>query len=146
MNELNANLQKLLVLHEGKKLKPYTDTVGKVTIGVGRNLDDRGISEGECAIMLSNDIDIVLKQFKNNFPQLSNLCDVRKLVMLDMIFNVGINRFLGFKKTIDAINNNDFEKASQEMLDSTWAKQVGARAKRLSEMMRSGKLPLELQV
>lgn len=146
MNELNANLQKLLILHEGKKLKPYVDTVGKTTLGVGRNISDRGISEGECAIMLSNDIDIVLKQFKNNFPQLSNLCDVRKLVMLDMIFNVGINRFLGFKKTIDAINNNDFEKASQEMLDSTWAKQVGARAKRLSEMMRSGKLPLELQV
>ena len=137
---LNSNLQKLLILHEGKKLKPYTDTVGKVTIGVGRNLDDRGISDGECALMLSNDIDIVLRAYRNNFPKWKDFNETRQLVILDMLFNMGINRFLGFKKMIDALNAGDFAKASQEMLDSTWSKQVGSRAVRLSNMMRTGTL------
>lgn len=143
-NELISNLQRLLILHEGKKLKPYVDTVGKITIGVGRNLTDRGISEGECALLLSNDIDIVMKQFNNNFPNWKQFDDVRKLVILDMLFNLGLNRFLGFKNMIDALNTKDFNKAASEMLNSRWAEQVGDRAKRLSIMMRDGILPDEL--
>jgi lysozyme len=142
MTEFNSNLQKLLILHEGKVNKPYVDTFGKITIGVGRNLTDRGVSDSETALMLSNDTDLVIKQFKNNFPFWDTLSEVRKLVVMDMIFNVGINRFLGFKKMIDAIHGKDFLLDSKEMLDSTWAKQVGGRSLRLSEMMKSDKLPI----
>lgn len=144
MNEFNANLQKLLTLHEGKVNKPYNDIVGKITIGVGRNLTDRGISEGEVALMLSNDIDIVKRQFKNNFPAWDKFDDVRKLVIMDMLFNMGINRFLGFKKMIDALNSSDFKFAASEMLNSKWAGQVVGRAFRLAEMMKTGNLPTDI--
>lgn len=145
MNQaLNSNLQKLLILHEGKVNKPYNDIVGKITIGVGRNLTDRGISDGECALMLSNDIDIVFKAFKNNFPTWSTFDEVRQLVVLDMLYNMGINRFLGFKNMIDALNSKDFSLAAKEMLSSKWAGQVSSRASRLVEMMKTGNLPQEL--
>jgi lysozyme len=140
---LNSNLQKLLILHEGKKNKPYTDTVGKLTIGCGRNLTDRGISDSEMSFMLSNDIDDVNRVFRNNFPRW-NLSEPRQLVILDMLFNLGINRFLGFRKMMDAITAGDYNRAADEMLFSSWHTQVGARAERLAEMMRTGNLPKEL--
>lgn len=136
--ELKGKLATLLVQDEGKKLKPYQDTVGKWTVGIGHNLSDKGISEEVCLLILDNDISEVEQQFENNFPSWEQLSDARKLVILSMIFNLGLTRFLGFKRVIDAVNRGDFATASLEMLDSTWAKQVGDRATRLAKMMREG--------
>jgi lysozyme len=132
-------LRELLIKHEGLRLKPYVDTVGKLTIGVGRNLDDVGISKDEALFMLDNDIEKCEAELKQ-FDWFNNLDEVRQIVLLDMAFNLGIPRLLKFKKTIQYIQDCDFENAAKEMLDSTWAKQVKGRALELSEMMRTGRI------
>lgn len=128
-----------IVKHEGLKLKPYRDTVGKLTIGVGRNLDDRGISADEAAMLLDNDIDAVWKELSAALPGVfTSLDDTRQHVMLDMAFNMGVPGLMKFQKMIKAVAARDFALAAVEMLDSKWAKQVGERADNLAAMMRNG--------
>lgn len=131
-------LQSQLSIDEGNKSSPYTDTVGKLTIGVGRNLTDRGLSADEVNYLLSNDIHIATQDAKKLVPGFDKLDDVRQEVLVNMAFNLGIARLSGFKKFLAAVNAGDFTRASVEMLDSVWAKQVGARAIRLSSAMRTG--------
>ncbi len=127
-----------LRLHEDEKLKPYRDTVGKLTIGVGRNLDDRGISKDESAYLLSNDIRDHETELRRALPWIDTLSDVRQRVLIDMGFNMGIPTLLTFKQTLGAVQRGDYWLASVGMLDSLWSRQVGQRAKRLAEMMRTG--------
>ena len=134
------NIEKLkaqLIRHEGKRLKPYLDTVGKTTIGVGRNLTDRGITEEECGVLLENDIRLA-ELFAKAYDWYDGLDEARQAVVVDMQFNLGPGRFAGFKKMIDAIERRDWGEAADQMMDSTWAVQVGRRAITLSQMMRSG--------
>ena len=129
----------MLIRHEGLRLKPYRDARNKLTIGVGRNLDDAGITREEALMLLNNDIATVRHEIERAFPWVSRLNRVRKNVILDMVFNLGLPRFRRFKKTIAAIKAEDWENAAREMLDSQWAKQVGERAKELAAMMKRGK-------
>lgn len=133
-----------LRLHEGERLKPYRDTVGKLTIGIGRNLDDRGISSGESAYLLANDIQGVEIEVQRSLPWVARLDEVRQRVLVDMAFNMGIVGLLNFKRTLAAIEAGQYQQAATMMLDSKWAKQVGQRAERLSRMMATGKDPREL--
>ena len=132
-----------LVIDEGEETNNsrhmmYTDSVGKITIGVGRNLSDRGISEDESRYMLNNDIQDTIKELRHNFSWYDGLNDVRKEVITNMAFNMGVPVFSGFKQTILFIERNQFVQASIEMLDSVWSAQVGERAQRLSREMASG--------
>lgn len=138
MTEHFKKLKALLAKHEGLKLKPYKDSMGKLTIGVGRNLEDVGISEKEADELLANDIMRCHDQAFEAFDWYPALDDARQDVILSMIFNLGMHGFVQFKKTIQAIASKDFELASREMMDSHWASQVGKRAYELSEMMRLG--------
>jgi lysozyme len=124
--------------HEGERLKPYRCTAGKLTIGVGRNLDDRGITAEESAYLLSNDIDRVWTELRVRLPWMAGLNDVRQRVLLDMAFNLGIDGLLKFRNTLATIEAGNYQKAGEMMLDSLWAKQVGMRAQRLSRMMQTG--------
>jgi lysozyme len=133
-------LIKELTVDEGMRKKPYKCTAGKTTIGIGRNLDDVGISQEEAEYLLRNDIKKAVEEAKK-FPWYEGLSPVRKRVIVNMIFNLGITRFKKFKKTIQYISVGDFQSASTEMLDSGWANQVGPRAKRLSKMMKLGQVP-----
>lgn len=133
-----------LRLHEGERLKPYRCTAGKLTIGIGRNLEDRGITAAESAYLLGNDIAAVQQQVLNALPWAAQLDDVRQRVLLDMAFNMGIGGLLSFKNTLATIKAGDYAKAAAMMLDSRWAGQVGQRAERLSRMMATGKDPREL--
>lgn len=136
MNRIKAQL----VRHEGLRLKPYRCTAGKLTIGIGRNLDDCGISQSEAYVMLINDIMNCEKQLQAKIPDIYNgLDEVRKSVLLNMCFNLGINGLLGFKNTLAFVKAGDWERAANNMLVSKWAKQVGRRAIELSELMRKGK-------
>ena len=124
--------------HEGIRYKPYKDTVGKLTIGVGRNLDDKGISESEADMMLDNDIkDACLDA--SSVPGFSGADPVRQCVLINIVFNMGLYRVMRFKKMIAAILQKNWHEASKEMLDSKWADQVGKRAAELSEQMRTGR-------
>ena len=129
----------MLILHEGLELKPYQCTADKTTIGVGRNLSDVGITEEESKYLLLNDLLRIQKEVEN-WTFMESLSEPRQAVLLDMVFNMGISRFnpKTWIKTFTAIQNKDFEKAANEMLESKWSKQVGQRAIRLSQMMRKG--------
>jgi len=126
-----------LELHEGIRLKPYKDTVGKLTIGIGRNLDDVGLSKAEAYYLAQNDIRRRINRLEK-FEWYRNLDEIRKKVIIDMAFNLGMGGLLSFKNMIKAIKLNDFPTAAAEMLNSKWANQVGVRAKRLSKMMKTG--------
>jgi lysozyme len=130
------NIFDLIKRHEGVRLKPYKDSAGKLTIGVGRNLEDLGISSAEADTLLLNDILRIKVQAYDSFSWFKDLSKVRKDVVLSMIFNLGLHGFMEFRKTISAITRKDFELASKEMMNSEWAAQVGPRAYELSEMMR----------
>lgn len=126
-----------LRLHEGERLTPYRCTAGKLTIGVGRNLEDRGITAEESAYLLNNDIDREWKALTTNLPWVTGLSDVRQRVLLDMSFNLGIDGLLKFKNTLATIRRGDYNKAADMMLGSLWAQQVKGRATRLAQMMRT---------
>lgn len=123
---------------EGLRLNPYKDSVGKVTIGYGRNLDDVGISQYEAEILLQHDLINASLALKTALPWTDGLDDVRRGVLLNMSFNMGIHSLLEFKNTLALIQSGDFDKAADAMLESKWAEQTGARAQRLSVQMRSG--------
>jgi lysozyme len=134
------HLQKQLCLHEGVKLEPYKCTAGKLTIGVGRNIEDIGISEEEAMFLLDSDIARVRDELDRALPWWSGLSEARRNVLIDMCFNLGISRLLQFKNALTAIEEGRYDDGATEMLDSRWAKQVGARAENLAEAMRSDTL------
>lgn len=140
----HAALLRQIKLHEGVRLKPYRCTAGKLTIGIGRNLDDRGITADEAAYLLGNDLTAVQAALVQALPWVSSLDDVRQRVLIDMAFNMGVQGLLGFKRTLATIQAGDYQTAATMMLDSKWAQQVGQRAERLSRMMLTGKDPREL--
>jgi lysozyme len=135
-----VGIRELLIKHEGLRLKPYRCTAGKLTIGVGRNLDDVGISEEEAFSLLDNDI-LRVRREAGSFAWFRDLSTERQNVILSMVFNLGIDRFKGFKRMIQAVSDGRFEDAATEMLNSKWAAQVGKRAVDLAEIMRSGGTP-----
>jgi lysozyme len=138
MRSSDNRLRELLIKHEGIRLKPYKCPAGKVTIGCGRNLEDVGITDGEARLMLSNDIERIHKE-ANEFSWFKSLNMPRQDVVLNMLFNLGLPKFLAFRKMIEALRLANYDQAATEMLDSKWAIQVGIRAKELAEIMRTGR-------
>ncbi len=130
----------LLIKHEGLELKPYVCTSGKMTIGIGRNLNDRGITELEARFLATNDIQLSDNELTKAFPfYRNNLNEIRKMVLRNMHINLGMTRLLKFKKFLTNLENKNYLSASVEMLDSRWASQVGYRAVELSNLMKGGK-------
>ena len=147
-----------LVLHEGLELLPYEDSLGINTIGIGRNLEHRGLSEAELGhigkdlsdifewgitkeqayYLAKNDIEIVEKEVCEAHPCVVELDEIRQRIIIDMAFNMGVPRLNKFKKMWKAIEEENYEEAKIQMLDSRWANQVGNRAVRLSNAMESG--------
>lgn len=138
MNYDREKLIDLIIYHEGLELKPYRCTAGRLTIGIGRNLDDRGITEDEARFLCQNDVDIVEQELARKFPFIVGLDDVRIRVLLDMAFNLGVPRLSAFSNMWAALEEGDYKQAAVEMLDSRWARQVGRRATNLSQMMETG--------
>lgn len=118
-------LKKIIREHEGLRLFPYKCPAGKWTIGSGRNLSDNGISYDEAMLLLENDIHRAMDEL-SHFDWYMRLNGVRKGVLTELNFNIGLGRFCTFKKMISALENNNYEMAAAEMLDSKWARQVGA--------------------
>lgn len=155
-----AALTDELVRDEGEKFRVYRCTADKRTVGVGRNLDDVGISKAETAALgitlasvckngvtqaqsralLANDIDACERQLDAKLPWWRTLNGVRQRVLLNMCFNLGIRRLLGFRNTLAKMERGDFDGAAAGMLASLWARQVGPRAERLALMMEKGTL------
>lgn len=131
------SIEEQLLMHEGLKLKPYRDTKGVLTIGVGRNLEAKGISQDEALFMLRNDIREAVGQLEQ-YDWYSKLDPIRQKVIVDMCFNLGLDGLLRFRKMIAAVEAGDFRAAADQMVNSAWYQQVGARSRRLERMMRTG--------
>ena len=148
-----------LIEHEGLVLQVYKDSLGIDTIGIGRNLEDRGITKEELDTMdipnmdviyewginevdavylATNDVEIVENELLNAHPCVAELDAVRQLVLVDMAFNMGVPRLRKFKKMWAAIHDNNYMTAAKEMLDSKWAIQVKSRSHKLANMMHHG--------
>lgn len=121
---------------EGLRLLPYKDSVGKTTIGIGRNLDDVGISEAEARAMLAADIARVEADLDRELTWWRKLDEDRQRVLANMAFNLGVAKLLTFKNTLGSIFVGDYQAAADAMLASKWASQVGPRATRLAARMR----------
>jgi lysozyme len=137
----HATRQKLvedLIRDEGEELKPYVDTVGKTTIGVGRNLTDVGISREESRMMLARDVSRVLVEMSDSFPWAAGMTENRQRVLANMLFNMGLTKLRGFKNTLNAMSEGRYQKAADGMRASKWYRQVGARAERLATLMEQG--------
>ena len=133
--QFHEKLTDQLTKHEGLRLKPYHCTAGKLTIGIGRNLEDKGITEKEAVMLLENDIQECIQDLKTIFQAFDLLPEPARRVLVDMRFNLGPNRFRHFKKMIRAVNEQNFTQAATEMKDSRWYTQVGQRARTLVKMM-----------
>ncbi len=131
-------LEEQLIRDEALRLKPYKDSVGKLTIGVGRNLDDVGISREEAIQLLANDIERALAWLRTHLPWTLELDEIRQAALANMVFNMGGQKLEGFVQFLAKLKAQDFEGAAKEMLNSLWAKQVGDRAERLAEQIRTG--------
>ena len=124
--------------HEGLVLKPYKCTANKLTIGYGHNLEDNGLSKTACEFILFEDIDEAKKNLYAVFTRkfFENLSNNQKIALIDMMFNLGLSRFLTFKKFILAVKNKDFIKASAEIINSRAYQQNKSRYKKLSEQIK----------
>lgn len=131
-------LTDMLIRHEGMRSLPYKDTVGVLTIGIGRNLDDVGISRDEAVYMLMNDIAHYQGELRRGFPWFSKLLYPRQDALTDMAFNLGMTRFRKFEHMLAAVEAGDYAKAAEEMIASKWATQVGDRALELAAIIRTG--------
>ena len=142
-SEDRAKLRDQLTRHEGYRRKPYRDTVGKLTIAVGRNLEDVGIFEHEAAYLLSGDIDRATRGLMARYPDwFPTLDPVRQAVLVNMAFNMGLTTLASFRRTLDYIARGQYGAASDAMLQSKWADQVGQRAVELAAQMRTGQWQL----
>ncbi len=124
---------------EGLRLKPYADSVGKISIGWGRNLSDKGITKDEAEYLFANDLSEARIVVAQQLPWSTDLDEARQAVLINMAFNMGINRLLSFHNTLALIKAGSYAHAAEEMRKSKWAAQVGERAERLARQMRSGK-------
>lgn len=129
----------LLRRHEGYRTHPYTDTKNKLTIGVGRNLTDRGLSGDEIDLLMTNDISIADSICIDLFGfAFRNFSKPRQYALISMAFNMGKTRLSGFVKMIAAVKARDWDNAASEALRSRWSKQVGDRATEIADMLRRG--------
>lgn len=132
------NIADQLIRDEGLQLKAYQDSKGIWTIGIGRNLQDKGISKDEAENMLWNDLKDVALGIVAALPWSQRLDSPRFGVLKNMAFNLGVAGLLQFRNMLTKLQANDYDGAAAEMLNSEWAKEVGARADRLALQMRTG--------
>lgn len=137
-DDTRKRLRAQLIVDEDLRLMPYTDSVGKLTIGVGRNLTDNGIRESEALFLLDHDIDEAERGLLTRYPWTADLDPVRFACLCNMRFNLGATRFAGFVNMLQHAAVGEYDKAAEHMLASKWASQVGSRATRLARMMRTG--------
>ncbi len=139
---MRAELARQLRGDEDERPCVYKDHLGYYTIGIGRLVDERkpgaGLRPVEMQFMLNNDIDDRIESLTRRLPWFQDLDSNRQAVLLNMSFQLGVDGLLGFVHTLELIKEGKYENAAHAMLQSKWAKQTPARAKRMAEQMRTG--------
>jgi len=131
-----TRLKNTLVRHEGLRLEPYLCTSGKCTIGVGRNIEDRGISKETAMQMLDEDIELCLQELMERLNYFEKLPEEVQETLVNLCFNMGISRLMKFKLMLGAIEAGKYDLAAKELLSSRYATQVGKRAEELADILR----------
>lgn len=136
---------------EGYRKFPYFDCCGKhykactcarrgkLSIGYGRNIDDNGLSQLEAEVLLDHDLASAEMDAKKAFPWFADLSEARQRAVTELVFNMGLPKFLGFRQTLLAIKVRQFAAAASHLLDSLWRKQVGeGRSSRIARYLKDG--------
>lgn len=135
----HETLRERIARHEGFRSLAYKDSLGVLTIGIGRNIAKKGISVAEAYYLLDNDIAECKQQIDKYLPWAkSSLNDTRYGVVVEACFQLGIQGLLAFKNTLKALQAGDYNKTVEGMLASKWAKQTPARVKELAQIMLRG--------
>lgn len=138
MNQLmRVQLRKILTKHEGYRTFPYIDTAGKISIGIGYNLSDRGLPESWINDQYESDVLYFYNQWNETFDWFKDLNEARQIALIDMSF-MGFKKILGFKSMLEALRQHDYSVAAAEMRNSLWARQVKSRAVEIAHIMESG--------
>mgnify|MGYP006109305759 CR=1 FL=1 len=140
-------LREQLKIDEGVEYRVYLDHLGYKTLGIGHlvvpgDLEydapvGTHISEDRVNEIFDKDVITYIDEAKKVFGNLEGMPEEAQQVIVNMCFNMGAPRLSQFKKFIKAIHDEDWKTASVEMLDSRWSNQVGDRANRLSDRIKS---------
>ena len=136
--DMSNKLRRSLIKHESYRKFPYTDSVGKLSIGIGYNISDRGMTDEWINTQYDQDVKFFYDQLSSSFTWFSSLNIDRQIVLIDLAFNLGWKHFLEFKEMLGALSIGDFKQASFQMLQSKWAEQVKSRAAELAQGMLTG--------
>lgn len=139
-----AKLRKMLEVDEGLRLKPYKCTAGKTTIGIGRNLDDVGITREMAYQMLDEDVAHATKACRKIFGELfDRWSENRQLGWINLAFNLGYNSLSQFRNTIRAALVDDWTEVEKGLRNSRWFSQVKGRAERVIALICQERFPYE---
>lgn len=138
MSAFIERLSERLEEEEGCELFLYDCPAGYKTLGIGRNVESRGITKAEALTMLETDINVVISELDDAFPWWNDLSENRKIALADLAFNLGMPKLKAFVKCLKHLQNGDYENSAIELLDSNYAKQVTNRAKRNAKLIREG--------
>ena len=146
--EYNDKFLAQLKRHEGLSLEAYLCPAGFLTIGWGHNCEAKPvpsvekegdvISRGSAEMLLYQDVKALAKELDDKLPWWREMEEPRQAVLLNMAFNMGVPKLLGFKRALGAMSIGDYPRAGTEMLDSQWARQVKGRAAELARQMVLG--------
>jgi lysozyme len=140
MKNLN-NLKEQIAKHEGYEPKVYKCTNGYDTIGYGFAIKDLYMDKEVADLILDQKINKLLKRISADEDWGDWFLEKPQAiqeVLINMIYQIGFSGVKKFRKTIQYIKDDNFLMASEEMLDSKWAKSDSPnRAKELSEIVKS---------
>jgi lysozyme len=122
---------------EGTRLKPYVDTQGKVSIGIGHNLTDDGLTLSQVTAIFNDDLDEAMREADAAFPWLELVDPTIGTVVYELTFNLGVGELQTFRKMLAAMEAGDKTTAANELESSAWYTQVGTRGPRLVALLRS---------
>ena len=140
-NVSETALLRLVEQDEGYEQFPYCCTAGKQTVGIGFNLDDVGISHKEAVAILKMRLSDIEMKLDAMIPCFNYLGQVRQAALCNMAYQLGVKGLLGFRKSLALLDDNEFDLAADEFLDSRWARQTPNRAKKVTDMIRTGEWP-----
>ena len=132
--------KQLITEHEGIRAKPYLCSAGKITIGIGRNLEDVGLSQNEINYLFDNDMRVARMTCRKLFRDFSAVPETRQAALLDMALNLGQPRLSKFVKMREAVDLRDWQTAAAEAKDSAWYRQVGRRGEKIVSILETGRV------
>lgn len=142
---ISDKLRNQIKRHEGSVTLPngrhrvYTCPAGHPTVGWGRNLEGRGLSDAEAEMLLTNDLQASAEELTRVWPWMQSIDPVRFGAFINLHFNMGLPTLREFVKTLDAAQDHDWERCAAELQNSRWYRQVGTRGEDLVEQIKTGR-------